>query len=141
MSLFKFQDYVYLEYKKNWFLWEPAWERFRPIRGIQWNGTHFVVEDTEFCKDPLDVLYGYGSSQMKQICDAFTEKYASQISNAKTVHSPETGNVEWFYDRRVLLTPCCPRTKECWKRMVRGKYRTLRKGPAVTFTRRNRMST
>ncbi len=140
MSLFKFHDHIYLEYKKNWFLWESAWEKFRPIKGIQWNGTSFVVNDSEFCADPLDPLYGYGSPQMKQICDAFTAKYASQVSNAKVVDSPEIGNIEWFYDRRVSLTPCCPRTKDCWKRMTRGRYKTLRKGPAVTFTRRNRRS-
>lgn len=137
MSLYKFQDYIYLEYKKRWFLWESAWEKFRPIHGIQWNGNAFVIDDKEYCSDPMDDLYGYGSSQMKQICDALTEKYSSQI---KIVECPETGNLEWFYDRRVSLTPCCPRTKDSWKRMVRGKYKTLRKGPAVTFTRRNRIS-
>ena len=140
MSLHKFQDYIYLDYKKNWFLWESAWEKFRPIRGIQWNGNTFVVDDKEYCSDPLDSLYGYGSSQMKQICDVLTEKYSSQISNAKIVDSPQIGNLEWLYDRRVSLTQCCPRTKESWKRMVRGKYKTLRKGPAVTFTRRNPIS-
>jgi hypothetical protein len=140
MSLFKFQDYLYLEYKKNWFLWEPAWETFRPIRGIRWNGTSFVVDDKEFCADPLDLLYGYGSPQMKQICDALTERYASQISTATSVHSPEIGNVEWFFDRRVSLAACCPRTKDVWRQMVKGKYKTLRKGPAVKFTRRNRHS-
>lgn len=140
MSLYKFQDYIYLEYKKNYFLWEPAWGAFRPIHSIQWNGSAFVVNDREYCTDPLDVLYGYGSSQMKQICDVFTQKYASQISNAKVVDSPETGDLIWFYDRRVSLTPCCKEDKAVWKRMVRNKYKTLRKGPAVTFTRRNRIS-
>lgn len=140
MSLFKFQDYTYLEYKKNWFLWESAWEKFRPIKGIQWNGTSFVVDDTDFCANPFDDLYGYGSLQMKQICDVFTEKYASQISKANIVLSPETGKLEWFYDRRACLTPCCPRTKDAWKRMVKRKYKTLRRGAADRFTRRNRNS-
>ena len=141
MSLFKFQDYVYLEYKKNWFLWEPAWETFRPIRSISWNGNSFIVDDKEFCSDPTDELYGYGTPQMKQICDAFAEKYTSQISNAKRVFTPEIGNIVWFFDRRISLTPCCPTTKDAWKRMVRGKHRTLRKGSAVKFTRRNRIET
>ena len=138
MSVFKFQDNVYLDYKKHCFLWEPAWEKFRPITSIAWNGTFFTIDDKAFCCDPTNELYGYGSSKMKQVCDALTEKFTSQTSNAKIIQTPETGNVEWFFDRRVELTPCCPRNKETWKRMVRGKYRTLRKGAAVKFTRRNR---
>lgn len=138
MSVFKFQDNIYLNYKKQWFVWEPAWETFRPITSVLWNGTTFVVDDKPFCLDPTDELYGYGSSQMKQVCDALTERFASQISNAKSLQTPEIGNVEWFFDRRVALTSCCARSKESWKRMVRGNYRTLRRGPAVKFTRRNR---
>lgn len=140
MSLYKFQEYIYLEYKKNYFLWEPAWSSFRPIHGIQWNGNAFVVNDREYCTDPLDTLYGYGSPKMKQICDVFTQKYASQISTAKVVDSPETGSLRWFYDRRVSLTPCCTADKAAWKRMVRGRYKTLRSGTAEKFTRRNRIS-
>ena len=138
MSLYKFQDTIYLEYKKRWFLWESAWEKFRPIDSIEWNGTTFVVNDKEYCSNPLDECYGYGSPQMKQICDVFTQKYSSQISTAKLINTPEVGKSEWFYDRRAVLTKCCPRTKEEWKRMIRGKYRTLRKGNAEKFTRRNR---
>lgn len=139
MSLVRFQDKIYLSYKKHWFLWEPAWERFRPVHSVSWNGNSFVVDDREYCSDPTDELYGYGSSQMKQACDALTKMYSSQT--LQNVHTPEIGALEWFYDRRVSLTPCCPRTKESWKRMVRGKYKTLRKGNAVTFTRRNRKTT
>lgn len=138
--MFKFQDTIYLEYKKHWFLWEPAWERFRPILGMEWNGSGFVVNDKDFCFDPMDILYGYGSPTMKQVCDALTETFASQISTATPLDTPEIGKLEWFYDRRIALAGCCPRDKASWKRMVRGKYRTLRKGSADKFTRRNRSS-
>ena len=138
MSLLKFQDNTYLNYKNHWFLWEPAWEEFRPITSVAWNGSSFVVDDKTFCSDPTSELYGYGTPEMKQICNALTQKFASQVSTTRIVDTPEIGTLEWFFDRRVSLTPCCTRDKSSWKRMVRGKYRTLRKGPAVKFTRRNR---
>lgn len=136
MSLFKFQDTVYLDYKKNWFAWEPAWESFRPITNVAWDGSAYVLDDNAYCSDPLSEFYGYGTPQMKQICDALTQKFASQISTAKP--SSEIGNSEWFFDRRVSLTKCCPRTKDSWKKLIRGHNKTLRKPAADKFTRRNR---
>lgn len=138
MSLLQFQDTTYLEYKTKWFVWEPAWESFRPVTSVSWTGTSYRVEESEYCSDPTDEMYGYGSPQMKQVCDALTGMFASQISKARRVSTPAIGRCEWLFDRRIALSPCCPRTKESWKRAIRGHNRTLRKAPADKFTRRKR---
>ncbi len=135
MSLFEFQDRVYLHYKQYWFVWESAWESFRPIDGVRWNGKSFSIDDSSYCKDPTDEHYGYATSQMKQVSSLLRYKYDEV---AKRVYSLDTGNSEWFRDRHISMTPCCPRTKESWKRMVQGKPRTCRHAPrGKKLTRRN----
>jgi hypothetical protein len=34
MSLVKVGDTILLQFKTVWFLWEPAWESFRPITSL-----------------------------------------------------------------------------------------------------------
>ena len=67
--LYDFNDQLILEHKGWWFLWETAWDSFRPIDDVQWDGTRFVYEDRGYCADPTDPLYGYGSEVMKDLCD------------------------------------------------------------------------
>jgi len=110
---------------------------FRPVDSYAWDGTEFVLNDTVYCADPMDPLYGFGSSSMKQLCDALTSAYASQITTAPVVQTPCVGNVEWWVDRQVALTSCAPRTRESWKQMVRGRYRTIRVKPRNKLTRRS----
>lgn len=135
MSAVEFQGRQYLHYKNYWFVWEPAWEAFRPIDGVFWNGKSFEVEDTKYCTNPLDELYGYGTPQMKQVCSLLRDKYTEA---PKRVYTLDTGNSEWFRDRFVAIRPCATRDKESWKRMVQGKHRTCRKAPrGKKLTRRN----
>ena len=137
MSLSKFQDKTFLNYKNHWFLWEPSWESFRPITSVEWNGHSFVVNDREYCADPSDEWYGYGSSKLKQACEALNSLYTP---NAPILETPAIGNVEWFRDRAVSLSPCAPRDKESWKRMCRGRMHTCRTHTTLhKFTRRRRM--
>lgn len=135
MSIVQFQDKTFLQYKKFWFLWEPAWDSFRPIDGIVWNGSSYAIEDNSYCKDPLDEHYGYGSAQMKQVCEVLHEKYTPE---AKRVSGLDTGNSEWFYDRFVGITAHAPRDRQSWKRMIQGKHRTCKNPPrGKKLTRRN----
>lgn len=139
MSLTRFQDNVFLEYKTNHFVWEPAWETFRPIQSVDWTGSRFVLVDDAYCSDPTDELYGFGSPQMKQVCDLLRDKYATAVSSATPIKSPRIGNVVWFGDRYVSLSPCAPKTSASWKKMCQGKLRTRRHVPSTTrnkFTKR-----
>ncbi len=133
--LYEFQDKVYLEYKQWWFVWEPAWESFRPIEGVVWNGTSFHIQDDSFCTDPTSEVYGYGSDKMKQLCEMLQDKYTSDSVKVPTLPF----GTEWFRDRFVDCTPCAPRDVQSWKRMVHNKPRTCRKAPrGKKLTRRIR---
>jgi hypothetical protein len=133
--LYDFRDRLIFEYKGWWFIWEEAWDSFRPIDSVQWNGTRFVLDDRSYCTDPSDPLYGYGSQNMKDFCELLGDHRTENLPNE--VNTLESSSPEWFFDRRVTLTPCAPRDHASWKRMAQGKYRTLRKAPkGEKYTRR-----
>ena len=133
--LYDFRDRLILEYKGWWFVWEEAWDSFRPVDAIQWDGTRFLLDDRAYCNDPSDPLYGYGSQNMKDFCRLLGQR-KTEYEPLETV-TLEHGPLEWFFDRRVALTPCAPRDHASWKRMVQNKPRTCRKAPKGTrHTRR-----
>lgn len=133
--LYDFRDRLFLEYKGWWFVWEEAWDSFRPMDRLSWDGTRFLLEDRSYCADPSDPLYGYGSQNMKDFCDLLGTRRNEELP--VEVNTLESTSPEWFFDRRVSITPCAPRDHMSWKRMSQGKYRTLRKAPKGTkFTRR-----
>jgi hypothetical protein len=72
---------------------------------------------------------------MKDLCDLLEEQRLETLPHeAKTL---ETDGMEWFFDRRVAITPCAPRDHESWKRMVQGRGKTCRKAPkGQKYTRR-----
>lgn len=133
--LYEFRDRLVLEYKKLWFVWEEAWEAFRPINGIAWDGQVFVFDDHEYCSDPTNPFYGYGSQPMKDLCLLLEDQKVDELP--EEMDTLVTENMEWFFDRRVAVTPCAPRDHKSWKRMVQNDARTCRKAPKGTkFTRR-----
>jgi len=133
--LYEFRDKLFLEYKKWWFVWEPAWEGFRPIRGVVWDGRVFQIQDEMYCTDPTDPVYGYGSEQMRDLCGLLNEKN----SNPVKVSTLPIGN-EWFRDRFIGFSACAPRDVPSWKRMVQNHHRTCRKAPrGKKLTRRIRL--
>ena len=136
MSLYKYQNLHLLDYKSNWFLWEPAWRGFRPITSLSWTGTGFFLDDKQYCSDPSNELYGYGSEQMKQICTLLTQKFQPGLSNASEIKTPAVGSTEWFHDRFVSFTPCAPKDISSWKRLTKGRHDTLRRAPRNKLTRR-----
>lgn len=135
--LYDFNDQLILEHKGWWFLWETAWDSFRPIDNVQWDGTRFVYDDREYCSDPSDPLYGYGSEVMKDLCELLGE---SRHELPEEVDCLRIGQLEWFFDRPLSLTPCAPRDHASWKRMTGGKHRTCRSSRSSRgrkFTRRS----
>jgi hypothetical protein len=123
--LYEFQDKVYLEYKQWWFVWESAWEGFRPIEGVMWTGTAFQIQDLSFCSDPTSELYGYGSEKMRELCMLLSDIQTTDTIKVSTLPF----GTEWFRDRFVAFTLCAPRDVKSWKRMVKNKPRTCRKEP------------
>lgn len=139
MGLFEFRDNTFLDYKGYWFVWEPAWDAFRPIQNVVWDGSTFRIVDNQFCSDPTDPLYGYGSESMMKLCELLRDRHSL---SATPVDSLPIGQREWFRDRFVAMDTCAPRTAASWKKLVQGKGRTCRKAPrGKKFTRRNRRIT
>jgi len=137
MSLVRIGDTVLLSYKGIWCVWEPAWEQYRPITSLAWDGDRIVLDDRAFCRDPTDSLYGYGDPRRKDLCRLLTQMYPP--ASAQPGPLPAAGSTpEWFYDRYLCLTPCAPRDRASWKRFHKGKYRTPRTAPKTRLTRRQR---
>ncbi len=132
--LYEFNDDLVLDHRGWWFVWDAAWDSFRPIDNIQWDGSKFTYDDRQYCSDPTDPTYGYGSEMMKELCEILGDQRHDMpvVSNFIPIGTPA-----WFFDRPVGLTPCAPRTHASWKRMVRGHHRTCRRAPkGKKFTRR-----
>ena len=137
MSLVKVGDTVALQVKSLWFLWEPAWDCFRPVTSLAWDGARIVVDDRAYCADPTDPEYGYGSAKLRELCVLLTKTYPP--AGAQPTSLPAIGPTpEWFYDRFLCLTPCAPRDKASWKRFHKGRYRSPRSAPKTRLTRRRR---
>lgn len=138
MSLTRVGDMVLLQVKSAWFLWEPAWESFRPVTSIAWDGERVVLDDRAYCSDPLDPLYGYGTPEMREACAVLTKTFA--LKDGPSASLPAVGRSEWFYDRFLSLTPCAPRDRASWRRFHKGRYRTPTSAPKSRLTRRRRTS-
>lgn len=140
MSLYRLGDQTFLNYKSSWFVWESAWDSWRPIDALSWNGTQFRIDDRAYTANLFSDLYGYGTPQMKTVCEALTTTYGGARGTAAVVNSLSIGPTEWWRDRFVCVSPCVPRTTENWKKMCRGKPRTCRHIPkGKTLTRRQRI--
>ena len=136
--LYEFNDQLILEHMGWWFLWETAWDSFRPIDDVQWTGERFVYDDRAYCSTPTDSLYGYGSADMKDLCEMLAYR---RHETPEPVDCLRIGSREWFMDRPLSLTPCAPRDRASWKRMAKTIHRTcrvIRPAPSRgrTFTRR-----
>jgi hypothetical protein len=126
---------VFLHQESKWYLWEPSWGMYRPIDSLRWDGHTMRVDDSAYCKDPTDPMYGYGHQRIYNKCFNLTQEFPD-IESAKHVSCLTIGIPEWFRDRSIAMTPCAPRTLDSWKRL-NLKRRTVRIHPRKTFTKRN----
>ena len=133
--LIRFQDRVYLNVKNQWYIWESAWDIYRPISGVVWNGTRYEILDSEYCTDPTYEFYGFGTKEMEETCQALSQKFP--IENATPTSSFPIGNATWFRDRMACLSPCASKDTASWKRMLfNSKARTCKNLTRNRFTRR-----
>lgn len=135
MSVVRFRDNVFLNYKNTWFVWESAWDGWRPLAALRWDGVRFEVDDGDYMSDPTSENYGYGFAKMREVCEALTEAFPHEP--ATDIRHLPLGPVEWFRDRMVALSPCAPRDTASWKKMAGGRTRTCRAGPRNRFTKRS----
>lgn len=136
MGVVKFKDRVFLFTNSKGYIWETAWGMFRPIDSFYWDGTRFRIDDQAYCQDPMDDLYGFATKEMKQLCIKLTDDYEDDVPIAPDVLFVDIGNVEWFRDRPVTLSPCAPRDVASWKKLTKGRALTCRRHPRNKFTKR-----
>jgi hypothetical protein len=139
MDVIKHQE-LYCKLEFQLFVWDTSWEIWRPISAVGWNGSKITYDDHEYKKDIFDPWYGFGSSEMKELCKKLTAfidrtKYTENID--KLFKYPE-----FLYDRKIGFLDICQlnlKTKESWRAYLNylgTKNKTLRKFVDNRKTRR-----
>ena len=133
--MFRFKERVFLK-KDGWFVWEPSWDMFRPISRFVWNGKAYVIDDSQYTKDPFSELFGFGTPAMKEVCTNLTNEYLDGIEKAPTVREACIGTPIWARDRFVVMDDCI----DTWRthlRAIGSRARTCRNQPrGKKFTKR-----
>lgn len=137
MEVVKFKGNIYGKLQTQLFIWEPEWDSFRPIEKLGWNGKEIVAVDTKYKQDIFSPWYGYGSSEMKQLCRRLTDITELDVT--------ESGNIpwmkdEWWRDRYCSFAfGCSSKSIQSWKKYLsytNSKHKTLRKHHDCRKTRR-----
>lgn len=135
MELAKFKGTLYGKLQTQLFIWEAEWDSFRPIERIAWNGQELVAIDTKYKQDIFDPWYGYGSSEMKQLCRKLTD-----ITELDVPESIPWLKGEWWRDRECSFAfECSSRSVQSWKKYVsflNSRPRTLRRHRENRATKR-----
>ena len=145
MELCEFHDRLYGKYKSQLFVLEPAWDSFRPIESVAWNGTVFEIQDSTFKKNIFDQNYGYGSLEMKALCRRLLQE--TELGEAVSIEDPiqfwkwlGVKSAKWWYDRPcVFSSQCVPRNSLGWKRYLRYlnvRAKTLKNKTRMCVTKR-----
>jgi len=128
MELVKFKGTLYGKLQTQLFIWEAAWDSFRPIECIGWNGKELVGVDTKYKEDIFSPWYGYGSPEMKELC--------RRLTDITELNVPESDSIpwikgEWWRDRQCTFAfECSSKSVQSWKRYIgyiNSRCRTLRR--------------
>ena len=121
MELCEFRGRIFGKQSKQLFTFESVWDSFRPITSAGWNGREIVVVDSEYKRDMFSPLYGYGTSEMKELCRHLTQKI--ELGNAKEIVDPiafwrwcGVSDAKWWNDRPcVFASKCVDKSNSSWK--------------------------
>jgi len=145
MELKTFQDRIYGKHENQLYVFEPAWDSFRPIEHVAWDGKNYVILDQKFKQDMFDPNYGYGSLEMRATCRKLSQE--TELEEAKPILDPVefwkwSGEKElkWWIDRAVLFaSPCVQKDNEGWKsylHYLNVRAKTLRQHVRGRLTKR-----
>jgi hypothetical protein len=142
MEVCIFRDSKYAKIQNRLFIYDGTWGSFRPISKVGWNGAIFVPDDSEFKKDIFSPFYGFGSAEMKSLCESLSDKIEDLVP--EKIEDPVlfwrwcgTSDVKWFKDRPCVFIKTCSNLD--WKTYLSylgTKNRTLRHPPRGRMTRR-----
>jgi hypothetical protein len=137
MELIKICNSLYLKTETQIFIFDSVWEMFRPIEYLAWNGHEITYNDKKYKEDIFDIWYGFGSENMKLLCQKLTEEI--ELSQFKEIDGSEFLKKEWFFDRKCTFLPCSKKDKISWKNYLKylnKKHKTLRKNNNNNKTKR-----
>lgn len=127
MELIKIKESLYLKTETQMFIFDSVWEMFRPIDYLGWDGKQITFEDKKYKEDLFDSSYGFGSEEMKLLCQKYTDEI--ELSQFRESNGSEFLNKEWFFDRKCTFLPCSKKDKRSWQmylRYLNSKHKTLR---------------
>ena len=132
----RFQDEIYAKAANRLLMWDTAWQSFRPVESIVWNPATRRVEPFygEYCMEIFDSAYGYGSQEVRDFCEEFTD--ATDIARAVEFESADAfwrwtnQPLTWIRDRGVTLHPChkVPNRKD-YLHVMNARARTSKRAP------------
>jgi hypothetical protein len=145
MELCEFRDNIYGKLNNQLFAFETAWDSFRPITSVGWDGKGFITDERTYKKDLFSPYYGYGSADMKKLCKDLTK--TTELNDAIQIKDPivfwkwsNQSNTVWWFDRPILFaSSCVDRSRESWKRYINhthSKQKTLRNNTIRRATKR-----
>ena len=143
MEVCEFQENVYGKLRNQLFVFEFSWDNVRPIVCVAWDGSKFVIID-KFKKNLFDPYYGFGSREMKLLCNKLfneTEFEPRQVFTNPTEFWKWCGSkTVWFRDRECVSTNSSNALSvDSWKKFVRASAsqpRTLKQKIKTRFTRK-----
>ena len=143
MEVCEFHGHVIGKFKNQLFVFEFSWDNVRPIDCVAWNGSKFVIVD-KFKQNLFDPYYGFGSPEIKQLCNKLfneTEFDERQVFTNPTEFWKWCGSkTVWFRDRECLFTNSSnAHSVDSWKKFVlasASRRRTLKQKIKLHFTRR-----
>lgn len=142
MEVCEFHGHVIGKLRNQLFVFEFSWDNVRPIDSIAWNGNKFVIID-KFKSNLFDPYYGFGSKEMKSLCNKLfneTDFEPRQVFTNPTEFWKWCGSKTiWFRDRECLLTSPNALSVDSWKRFVlaiHSRRRTLKQKIKTRFTRK-----
>ena len=144
MEVCEFQERIYGKIQKQLFIFEFSWDTIRPIDCVAWDGSKFVTID-RFKSNLFDPYYGFGTKEMKQVCNKLfeeTEFEPRQVFTNPTDFWKWCGSkTVWFRDRECVLftNSSSVHSVDSWKKFVsvsHSRPRTLKQKIKLRFTRK-----
>lgn len=144
MDVCEFQGRVFGKVKGHLFVLDYAWDTVRPIQYVGWTGTKFEIVDKKFKQNLFDQYYGFGSKDMKALCDKL---FSTTDFESPVVFVNPTDfwlwcghKTQWWRDRDCLFASSCVNpTVQSWKLFIHAthsKAKTLKQKMRVRATKR-----
>jgi len=145
MELCEFHGKIYGKHNNQLFVFEPTWDSFRPIEKVGWNGEKYVTVDKKYKTNLFDEYYGFGSLEMKRLCNQLTSD--TELEDAKLLTDSVLfwkwcgeKDVKWWNDRPCVFNDeCLPKDLGEWKKYLhylQVKSKTIRRAFRGKMTRR-----